>query len=367
MKATSSVRFSRKDPQQFFQTIRKRVNDYFEENQIEKTGNWKMYLKTIFMFALYLTPLVLIVTLNLPIWAVIGLYMVIGLGKSGIGLSVMHDANHGSYSKHQWVNKLVSSSMDFIGSSSFTWNIQHNVMHHSYTNIYELDEDIDDKPFLRLSPYGKLKSHHRFQHIYALFIYSLATLSWTVQKDFKQLVAYFRSGVAQQNGYKMSKELPKMILWKSFYFAYMVGLPIIAGVPVWLALLGFLLVHMVAGFLITVIFQLAHVVEGPDHYTPDPSGTMNSIWAAHQLKTTANFCRKNKLITWFVGGLNHQVEHHLFPKICHIHYSKISEIVKATAEEYNLPYYEYDSFIKAVGSHLRVLKSFGQAKAVAVA
>jgi len=363
MKATS-VRFSRKDPQQFFQTIRKRVNDYFEENQIEKTGNGTMYFKTLFMYTLYFSPLVLILTLNLPVIAALGMYFLIGLGKAGIGLSVMHDANHGSYSKHQWVNKLVSHSMDLIGASSFTWDLQHNVMHHSYTNIYELDEDIDDKPFLRLSPHGKLKKHHRFQHIYALFLYTLATLSWTLKKDFTQLGVYFKSGVAQQNGYKMSKELPMMIMWKTLYLGYMVALPIILGVPVWLALVGFLLVHLVAGFVITIIFQLAHVVEGPDHFTPDPSGTMNSIWAAHQLKTTANFCRKNKLLTWFVGGLNHQVEHHLFPKVCHVHYSKISKIVKSTAEEFNLPYYEFDTFSSAVASHLRVLKAFGQAQEV---
>ncbi len=363
----SSIRFSRKDPQQFFQTIRQRVNKYFEENEIEKTGNAQMYLKTVAMFTLYFVPFILILTLGLPNWANILLYIVMGLGTAGIGLSVMHDANHGSYSKYKWLNNVVSYSTNLIGACSMTWRIQHNVLHHSYTNIYELDEDIHDKPFLRLSPHGKYKSYHRFQHIYALFLYTLATISWVIQKDFKQLAHYSKSGMAKQNGFNVTKEWLILIGSKLFYFAYIIGLPLAIGIPVWLSVVGFFIVHGVAGFLITVIFQLAHVVEGPDHFIPDPSGTMDNIWAIHQLKTTANFSRKSKLMTWFSGGLNHQVEHHLFPNICHVHYDKISNIVKSTAEEFNLPYYEHKKFSQAILSHLKTLKQFGEQKVVQVA
>lgn len=362
-----TVRFSRKDPQQFFQTIRQRVNHYFEENQIEKTGNAQMYWKTFAMFSIYFIPFIVLLTLVPSTLISVLLYVVMGIGVAGIGLSVMHDANHGSYSKHKWVNNLVSYSMNLIGANSFTWKIQHNVLHHSYTNIYELDEDIDDKPFLRLSPHGKYKKYHRFQHYYAFLLYTLATISWVIQKDFKQLALYKNTGIAKQNGFNVTKELIIMVGSKVMYFAYLIGLPILAGVPVWLAIVGFFIAHGIAGLLITTIFQLAHVVEGPDHFTPDPSGTMDNIWAVHQLKTTANFARKNKFLTWFVGGLNHQVEHHLFPNICHIHYSKISEIVKSTATEFNLPYYEYDKFSQAVASHLRVLKSFGASPVVKAA
>ena len=362
-----SVKFSRKDSQQFFQTMRQRVNQYFEDNKIEKTGDSTMYFKTFVMFSIYFVPFVLILTLGMPAWANILLYVVMGLGVAGIGLSVMHDANHGSYSKYKWVNNIASYSTNLIGASSFTWKIQHNVMHHTYTNIYELDEDIDDKPFLRLSPHGKYKKYHRFQHIYALLLYCFATISWVLTKDFRQLVQYTKSGIAKQNGFNVTNEWIIMFVSKTSYFAYLVVLPILLGTPVWLAIVGFFIIHGVAGFLITVIFQLAHVVEGPDHFTPDPSGTMDNIWAIHQLKTTANFSRKNKFMTWYIGGLNHQVEHHLFPHICHIHYSKISEIVKNTAKEFNLPYYEHERFLEAIGSHLRVLKSFGAAPVVQMA
>lgn len=354
------VTFSRKDAQHFFHTTRQRVNQYFEENNLEKTGNGKMYFKTLIMFALYFGPLVLIVTQPMAAPLVILLYIVMGLGMSGIGMGVMHDANHGSYSKHEWVNKLVSYSLNAIGGSTFTWHIQHNVKHHTYTNVYELDEDIDDKPFLRLSPHGKTKPHHRHQHKYALFIYSLATISWLFYKDFKQLIQYNKTGLTKENGFNPTVEWVIMIITKLVYIGYAIVLPISVGVAWWAVALGFIAMHLLGGFLITIVFQLAHVVEGPDHFALDPEGgKMDNTWAIHQLKTTANFATHNKVLTWLVGGLTHQVEHHLFPKISHIHYSKISKIVQQTAKECNLPYYEHRKFRKAVASHLRVLKSFG--------
>ncbi len=359
-----TVKFARKDPHNFFPTIRKRVNEYFEKNNIKKTGNARLHFKTIFVFALYFVPFILILTNVLPIWAVIISYLIMGLGNSGIGLCVMHDANHGSYSKKKWVNTMMEYTMNMIGASSFTWKIQHNVLHHSYTNIYELDEDIDDKPFLRLSPEGKLKWYHKFQHYYAPLLYSFATLSWVTQKDFKQLINYNKTGMTERCGFSPTKEWFIMIFSKAFYYFYMLILPVLLGVPVWLTILGFVLLHMVSGLVITTIFQLAHVVEGPEHSDIPHDGKMDSTWAIHQLKSTANFACNNKIITFLVGGLNFQIEHHLFPTISHIHYEKISKIVKKTAQEFNLPYYEYTKFHEAVASHLKILRLLGEGKAL---
>ena len=356
------VRYSRKDPEQFFRTIRTRVNDYFSEKGIRKTGNWRMYLKTAAMFAMYFVPYGLLLSGLIPGWACILLYLVMGVGIAGIGLAIMHDANHGSYSRFSWVNNLLSYSMNVIGGSSFTWKIQHNVLHHTYTNIYELDEDIHDKPFLRLSPHGKLRKYHRFQYIYAVLLYSAATLSWVLSKDFVQLVRYYRNGMMKKNGFRMSRETAIMISTKLLYVFYIIVIPLLLGVPWWAVLVGFLVMHMFAGVFITTIFQLAHVVEGPKHFAPPQTGTMENTWAIHQLHTTANFSRRNPLITWFVGGLNFQIEHHLFPNICHIHYRKISEIVKKTAEECGIPYYEHKRFHQAVISHLKTLKYLGNAQ-----
>ncbi|MBI1193954.1 MAG: acyl-CoA desaturase [Bacteroidetes bacterium] len=354
------VRFNRKDPRQFLKALRENVNTYFEENKISRTADFRMGVKTAVMLSMFFAPLALIYAGVLPgAWALL-LYAVMGLGTAGIGLGVMHDANHGSVSRRKWVNEMLGYTMNLVGGSSFTWKIQHNLLHHSYTNIYELDEDIHDKPFLRLSPHGVVKPHHRFQHLYALGLYCLATISWVTLKDFRQWNEYRKNGLAAKAGFEPRKELIIMSVTKALYFSLLLVLPIVLGVNPWIAVLGFVLAHAIAGFIITTIFQLAHVVEGPDHYVPHPSGTMENTWAIHQLGTTANFASGSPVVTWFTGGLNHQVEHHLFPHISHVHYRKLSHIVRQTAREFDLPYYEYSSLWTALKSHLRVLKALGQ-------
>lgn len=360
-----TVKFSKKDPAMFFKTLHTRVNSYFKEHNIKKSGNGWMYLKTASMFAFYLVPFGLIISGVVTGPLIILLYLVMGVGISGIGLSIMHDANHGSYSENKVVNKILSYSMNLVGASSFTWKLQHNLMHHTYTNIYHLDEDIDDKPFLRLSPHGKIKKYHKFQHLYAPVLYTLATISWISYKDFKQLFFYNRSGLTKKQGYSPATETVVMFLSKFTYYFVFIALPIILGVKWYFAVPGFILAHMFAGFVITVIFQLAHVVEGPEHHDALETPEIENTWAIHQLRTTANFAPKSKLITWFVGGLNFQIEHHLFPNICHIHYPKVAEIVKNTVKEFDLPYHEYKKFMEAYRSHIRVLKSFGNPVSVA--
>jgi linoleoyl-CoA desaturase len=354
-----TVKFSKSDPQHFFRTLLKRVNGYFQENNIPKTGNAKMVIKTISILLMFLLPYALLLLQVTPNAFALLWYVLMGVAISGIGFSVMHDANHGAYSSKKWVNELLSQSMNLIGGNTFTWRVQHNTMHHTYTNIYELDEDIEDKPFLRLSPHGKYRSYHRFQHFYALFLYCFATISWITYKDFKQFAEYKKSGMTEKMNVNPTREFIILLVSKLFYYFYLAGIPLLMGVSWKIVVPGFIIMHLVSGLLITIVFQLAHVVEGPQHFTPEPSGTMENTWAIHQLSSTANFAPKNPLVTWFVGGLNFQIEHHLFLHICHIHYNKISKIVKETAREFGVPYYEFPHFHQAVVSHLKVLKELG--------
>lgn len=356
-----TLKFSKPEQNHFFSTLSKRVNAYFKENDIAKTGNANSYIKAIVMFSLYIVPYILMLTGFFSGWGVLGAYVLIGLGKAGIGLCVMHDANHGSFSKYKVINNIMSYSMNMIGGSSFTWKVQHNILHHSFTNVYHLDEDIDDKPFLRLSPFGKKKAYHKFQHIYALFLYSFATVSWLGFKDFKQLLKYNKEGITRENGFNPTNVAVIMTSTKFLYFLTLVVIPMIFVAKWYIILCGFLLTHLVAGFLITIIFQLAHVVEGLDHFTTDDGFSSEDSWAIHQIKTTANFGTKSKILTWLSGGLNHQVEHHLFPKISHVHYGKISEFVRETAKEFNLPYHESKKMSTALFSHLKMLKVIGTA------
>lgn len=355
-----TLKFQKKDPTQFYATLRQRVNEYFQEHRLQKTGDFRMFLKTAVMFAIYFVPYGLILSGQLSGGVMLLLCVVMGIGAAGIGFSIMHDANHGSYSKYPWLNNLMGHSIEIVGGNQFTWKVQHNMLHHTYTNIYELDEDIDDKPILRLSPYGKWKPIHRFQHLYAFTLYCLATVGWVFRKDFVQVSHYNKRGITEQTGHKPGNELFKLFLSKGIYLGYTLVLPMFFFAW-WQVLIGFLVMHMVCGFIITIIFQLAHVVEGPTHHEPAESGKMDNTWAIHQLETTANFAHRNRILSWFIGGLNYQIEHHLFPNICHIHYRKLSKIVKNTAKEFSLPYHDYPSFWGAFFSHLRVLRQFGQA------
>lgn len=324
-----------------------------------------MVIKTIVMLSLYLIPYFLIIANILPLWGMLIMSLIMGIGASGVGLSVMHDANHGAYSHSQKLNDLLGMSVNLVGGSSFTWKVQHNYLHHTFTNIYELDEDIDDKPMIRLSPYGKWSKIHRYQHIYACFLYAFATVSWILKKDFKQLFHYHREGLTEQMGFNPMRETIVLFATKIFYVLYICVVPLLVlDITFGQWLLGFLVMHAAMGLILTLIFQLAHVVEGTDHHEPTLSGKMDNTWAIHQLQTTADFARNNRFLGWFIGGLNFQVEHHLFPTICHVHYRPISEIVKKTAEEFGLPYHDQKTFFSALRSHLRTLKHFGQAKEV---
>lgn len=347
--------------QDFFVTLNQRVNAYFKTNKIERTANNEMVLKTIFMLSLYFVPYALLIggiTTNL--WVMLGLCVVMGLGMAGIGLSIMHDANHGSYSNKAWVNDLLGLTLNAVGGHALNWKVQHNVLHHTYTNIHDVDEDISPRGIIRMAPESKWIPMHKYQHYYAWFFYGLMTLVWVFVKDFVRLIKYQREGLIKKQKTTALREWVFMLATKAVYFTY------IFAVPMWVlnlsfvqVLIGFLVMHYIAGFILAIIFQPAHVVEGTEYPMPDENGNLENSWAIHQLHTTTNFGHKAKLFSWYVGGLNYQVEHHLFPNICHVHYRKISKIVEQTAGEFGLPYKSKETFLQAIAAHARQLKWLG--------
>ncbi|MGZ3883006.1 MAG: fatty acid desaturase family protein [Bacteroidia bacterium] len=341
--------------------LQKRVNAYFAENKITRQANAEMVIKSIVLLCSYVIPFLLILFFKLDTWALLLAFAVMGFGLAGIGMSIMHDANHGSYSKKKNVNNWMGYTLNLVGGMVYNWKLQHNVLHHTYTNIKDADDDIDNKLIMILSPGCKgIKKHHRFQYIYAFFFYMLITLYWVVGKDFVQHIQYRRNGVNLSKPGAYSISFWKNVLLKFFYFGYMFALPMYVQGYHFLPLLsGFLLMHAIGGFILTVIFQLAHSVEGTSFPVPDDKNIVANDWAIHQLNTTVNFSSGNKFISWYVGGLNYQVEHHLFPNICHVHYPKISCIVKQTAEEYGVPYLYSPTFMGALRSHVKMLKKFG--------
>jgi linoleoyl-CoA desaturase len=356
----TSVKFAKDHNEEFYKVLRQRVNEYFKNNNISRHANTAMVVKTICMLLLYFTPLITLLFFAETKLVEFICWIVMGFGMAGIGLSVMHDANHGAYSKNERVNQWVGYVLFFLGGSDVNWRIQHNVLHHTYTNVTGLDEDINPGAVMRFSPHEKRRVMHRFQHFYAWFFYGLMTLMWFVSKDYKQSYRYEKMGLTGTQNTTYRKQIITLIISKSCYAFLTLALPLwLSPSPWWFTIIGFLAMHFVAGLTLAAIFQPAHVVPTSDFPMPDDSGVIDADWAVNQLYNTANFAPGARLFSWYVGGLNYQVEHHLFPNICHIHYRKISEIVKSTAHEFNLPYHSYKTFYRALAEHTKQLYRLG--------
>jgi linoleoyl-CoA desaturase len=254
---------------------------------------------------------------------------------------------------------MMGNTLNLLGGNASLWRMQHNTLHHTFTNIDGVDEDINGRSFLRFSPHQPVKKMNRYQHIYAWGFYTLLTLNWVMVSDFFRVFRYREKGLIK-NKKELRKELTQLIFWKSLYYAYAIVLPILL-VPVapWVTILGFVIMHMVAGFILSVVFQMAHVMTEAAYPVPDETNTLPNSWAIHQIETTINFAPKSKLISWLVGGLNYQIEHHLFSNISHVHYKKLSVIVEETAHEFGVAYRSHPTFARALREHTKMLRQLG--------
>lgn len=341
----------------FFNALKEEVDAYFDKNGLKKTGNWKLYSKTLILLpsAILLYCLLMLVPMH---WAVSStLWLMFGLNMAAIGFNVMHDACHGSFSTKNWVNEVLGLTNNFLGGNAFLWKLKHNIIHHTYTNVDGVDDNINNMPFMRQCTSQPWKPMHRFQSVYMFVLYGFTSLFMF----FMDYVKYFSKKIHTTPLKKMDLK-EHVIFWggKIFFIAFYIVLPIILlGWKGWL--IGFVISQFTLGLTLAVVFQLAHVVEHAEFEAAgvDPVKIENE-WAIHQIKTTANFAFSNKIITWFVGGLNYQIEHHLFPRISHIHYPAISEIVKATCERFELNYIYFPSTRAAVASHVRFMNQMGK-------
>lgn len=340
------------------------MNNYFKENNIKKTGNWKLHLKAVILFTVFLTPYFLILTLNMPFWVMLLLSVVIGIGMAGLGMNVMHDGNHGSYSTKSWVNKFMGGTIYILAGNVYNWQVQHNVLHHTYTNIHGHDEDLDAGRIIRFTKEAEWHKFHKFQHYYSVFLYGLLTFNWALTTDFKQMRSYLKRKLSYGEAKSPKILWTTLIITKVIYVAVWIVLPILIGIAWWQVLIGFFVMHYTAGLILSIVFQLAHVVDETTNPIPNAEGEIENTWAIHQLYTTANFAPRNRIVNWFTGGLNHQIEHHLFPHISHVHYGKIAEIIKQTASECNLPYHEFKTTRGAIIAHFKHLRDLGMKPAL---
>lgn len=331
------------------------LNDHVLKSKLR----WQWILKALFSFLVYFGPLAIILTTASVGWALVA-WLVAGLGQALVGFNVMHDANHGSLPFSKRGNELISWIGSLVAANMATWRIQHNMLHHTHTNVYGKDRDLEADGLLRFHPEEKFKKMHRFQVWYATFLYGLLTLNWSLAKDFKQLVQFDKLGLLEKAGYSRSRAWFEVIAVKIMYFSIWFGLPwIFAPTGIAWSILGFVLFHFISGVVLSYVFQMAHVMEGVEQDF-DEAAVRGDERFAHQLQTSANFSMKSRLVTWLVGGLNHQIEHHLFPGIYHGYLPKLAPIVRRMAADNGWPYNDLGSFADGLKGHFAKLRELSR-------
>lgn len=344
----------------FFQRLRETTEAYFKENNLRKTGDGRLYTKTaILLVSLVTLYVVLVFFTPAAVWLSLLLCAVMGVVVSSIGFNVMHDGAHGSYSRHKWVNETMAHSLNFLGGNVYLWKLKHNVNHHTFTNVEGVDDDIDIKPWIRVHEGQERRWFHRYQHIYGLLLYGLTYLFWIFYNDLRK---YFSGKIADETPMKPMDLKEHILFWASkiFYVGMFIVLPMFT-VGVVSTLIGYGLMMFVAGVVIAVVFQLAHVVEHSEFVNTGEGKNVQAEWAVHQVCTTANFATNNKVWNWLFGGLNFQIEHHLFPRISHVHYPALSERLRKVCEEFGIEYRVFPTLRSALWSHLVHLRKVGMA------
>lgn len=342
----------------FFASLRKSVQQYFDEQQMDQSGNAALYIKTAVIVGVYIALYVAIVALPIPGYLALIFAAFLGFVQALVGFNIMHDACHDAYSKNKTVNYIFGLSMNALGSDAFMWRQKHNLVHHTYTNIDGVDNDIEKTPFLRMSATQPRYKAHRFQHIYMPLLYGISTIYWVLVKDFEDYILGSRFSVEVG---KM-KPIDHVVFWTTrlIYFGLYLVLPAFVWGTGW-SILGFVLMHLMLGLTMSFVFQLAHVVENVEFEHAGGDNLMvENEWAVHQISTTSDFATENKVVSWFLGGLNYQVEHHLFPRISHVHYPAIQKIVKQKCEEFGVEYRYYPKTRTALASHFRHMRNLGR-------
>lgn len=348
-------------PNSVFRTeVERAVAAYFESTGLSERDVPRMYLKTLTMFLWLSASYVGLVFFASGFWSALPFSVSLGLAMAGIGFSVQHDGGHGAYSEHKFVNRCMAWSLDILGGSSYFWHFKHNIAHHTYPNITGADDDLVVGAIGRLSPYDPWRAPFRFQHVYLWFLYGLLPIRWQLMDDFHSMIdpGIGQTKVTRPSGWN----LVRFWLGKATFCTWAFVLPM-SRHSVASVLLFYVITQFVLGIVLATVFQMAHCVEEATFPMPGEDGRMQRDWATHQVYTTVDFAHGNRLLTWYVGGLNYQVEHHLFPRICHIHYPALAPIVERVALSQGIPYRNNRRLSDALRSHYRWLRRMGSEQA----
>ncbi len=339
--------------------LRRRVDEFCRSTGRRQRDCPQMYLKTAILLASLITSYTLLVFVAQTWWQALPLALWLGLTTAGIGFNIQHDGGHQAYSDHRWVNQLMAMSLDLIGGSSYLWHWKHAVLHHTYANIADHDTDIDWGGLGRVTPHQKRFKLHRFQQFYLWPFYGLISIKWHLHDDFLELF----TGRIKAHHIPRPKgwNLAIFFLGKTVFVIFAFVIPLMFH-PWWVALAFYALTEFVLGMSMSVVFLLAHMVEEAAFPLPHAeTGRIANSWAIHQVETTVDFSRNSRVAAWLFGGLNFQIEHHLFPRMCHVNYPAISKIVESTCREFGVRFGDHETFVSGVTSHFRWLRRMGSA------
>jgi linoleoyl-CoA desaturase len=342
----------------FQAALRRRVDEFFRVTGLGRRDCPAMFRKTAIVLAWLAGSYALLLFAAGHWWLAVPLAVSLGLSMAAVGFNVQHDAGHSAFSDRPWLNRLMALTLDLIGASSYVWRYKHHVIHHTFVNITGHDSDIDLGILGRLSPHQRRLPFHRFQHWYLWPLYGFLTIKWNCVDDFKDVLV----------GRIGCRRFPRPRGWdllaflggKANFFVLALGVPLLLH-PVWAVLLFYTLTSFILGLVLSVVFQLAHCVEEAEFPLPEPgTDRIENDWAVHQVETAVDFAPKSRLACWYLGGLNFQIEHHLLPGICHIHYPALAPLVEQTCREYGVRYAVKPTFWAGVVAHYRWLRRMGQ-------
>ena len=339
----------------FPKVLRRRLEAFFADAKVSPKADRTMWSKIAVGLAVLAGSWIALYTLRPAAWAFVVLYLLGGLAQTFLLLNIAHDSNHNAISSRPSVNKTLNYVFDLCGISSYMWRILHHRGHHSCINLHGEDDAVEGRGLFRFTPHDPRTPLHRFQHIYALFLYALFSLEYVFVRDFQSFFAPKHDYLTRTR--HPMREYFILFAGKAFYLTYMLVLPIFVMKESVLLVLGaFFLVHLVVGISVVLVFQTTHVIE--DTYFPLQRNEFeNGVY--HVFATTADYATENPVVGWLVGGLNHHVVHHLCPYVCHTHYAPLTRIVKETAAEFGVPYRQHATMTKAVWHHLLLLKQLG--------
>ena len=342
----------------FIVETRREVEQYLASRGAHLRARLQLYVKSVVAVGILASSWAVLVFARPGL--VPGLVCLAGvvLGAILIGFCVQHDANHGAYFRSRRFNHLLGWTADaLLGFSSYAWRVKHNVAHHTYTNVDGYDDDINQTPFARLTPTQQPRPWYRLQHIYIWPLYSLMVIRWQTGAD---IAAIVRRRIGRSALHLPRRwDLVGLIAGKAVFVTWAIAVPLLVY-PWWVVLPGYLGFTMATSLVTATTFQLAHCVEEADFVSPGALAAEPRVWAVHEVETTVDFCPGNRVLTWVLGGLNYQIEHHLFPRVAHTHYPHLAEIVRRNALKHGVRYTSQPSLRAALRSHQRHLRALGR-------